>query len=109
MLDETEFGRQLHTVREAWGQCRRHAFKNSITSRPRSVVFGEMDVAGQVVVEAIARLASLATTDDQRNWVAELDCRFGGALRDEADRRRRNPEWLSRLSPSDGGSVERPD
>jgi len=106
MLDEKEFGRQLHTVREAWGQCRQHLFQNMITSRARPVVFAEMDAAAEVVLEAIARLASLATTEDQRNWVEEIDWRFGGAVRDEADRRRRNPEWLSRLSPLDGGIVE---
>jgi hypothetical protein len=108
MLDDAAFVEQLETVRAAWQSCRRHLFQNTISSRPRSVVFAEMDAAADVVVEAIARLAAVATTKEQQTMVAEIDERFGGAVRDEADSRRRNPAWLSRLSPLDGGSVETP-
>ncbi len=105
-MTETEFGRQLRAGRDAWDWSRHHAYRNRITSRPRERVFAPLDLAGDLVLEAIARLAALALTEEQRDLVAEVDRRYGGAVRDEAERRRRTPDWLAKLSPLDGRGDE---
>lgn len=97
---ETEFAQQLQAVHAAWKRCRRHAFQNRITSRARDIVLAEMDVEAEIVLDAIARLAAVATSEEQTHQVAEIDRRYGGALRDEAESRRSNPQWLLKLSRS---------
>jgi hypothetical protein len=103
---ETDFDGQLRVLREAWDWSRHHAYKNRITSRPRERVFAELDVAGNLVLEAIARLAAVAATEEHHEIVAEVDHRYGETVRDERTSRRKNPEWLAKLSSVDGRGEE---